>query len=114
MFDVELEPDEPDDEVVAMLLPLSLALLLRPPSIDWFKLPIRGFLKGLEGFVIFGWFEVTADEAELEKVRKCVEEACDPADCRRTLRLWPPWWLLFEAVALEEESPLEVDIAELR
>ena len=51
MFDVELEPDEPDDEVVAMLLPLSLALLLRPPSIDWFKLPIRGFLKGLEGFV---------------------------------------------------------------
>ena len=53
MFDVDElpEPDEPDDEVVAMLLPLSLALLLRPPSIDWFKLPIRGFLKGLEGFV---------------------------------------------------------------
>ena len=68
-------------------------------------------------YVLFGWFEVAADEAELEKVRKCVEEACDPADCRRTLRLWPtwpPWPLLFEAVALEEESPLEVDIAELR
>ena len=46
----ELQPDEPED-VVAILLPLSLALLLRPPSIDWFKLPIRGFLKGLEGLV---------------------------------------------------------------
>ena len=47
----ELEPDDPED-VVAILLPLSLALLLRPPpSIEWFKLPIRGFLKGLEGFV---------------------------------------------------------------
>ena len=46
----ELQPDEPED-VVAILLPLSLALLLRPPSIDWFKLPIKGFLKGLEGLV---------------------------------------------------------------
>jgi len=73
-------------------------------------------LKGLEGLVFFGWFEVVAEEAVLEKVRKCVEDTCDPADCRRTLRMWPPWWppLLFEAVAVEEESPLEVDIAELR
>lgn len=78
--------------------------------------PSRVFLKGLEGLVFFGWFEVVAEEAELEKVRKCVEDTCDPADCRRTLRMWPPWWppLLFEAVAVEDESPLEVDIAELR
>ena len=46
----ELQPEEPED-VAAILLPLSLALLLRPPSIDWFKLPIKGFLKGLEGLV---------------------------------------------------------------
>ena len=66
--------------------------------------------------LLFGWFEVVAEEAELEKVRKCVEDTCDPADCRRTLRMWPPWWppLLFEAVAVEDESPLEVDMAELR
>ena len=49
--EAELEPDDPE-EVVAILLPLSLALLLvRPPKIDWFKLPKRGFLKGLDGLV---------------------------------------------------------------
>ena len=56
--------------------------------------------------LLFGWFEVVAEEAELEKVRKCVEDTCDPADCRRTLRMWPPWWppLLFEAVAVEDKN----------
>ena len=42
-----LVPDDPE-EVVAMLLPLSLPLLLKPNA-EWFKLPIKGFLKGLDG-----------------------------------------------------------------
>ena len=42
--------DEAAEAVVAMLLPLSLPLLLKPNAELWlFKLPIKGFLKGLEG-----------------------------------------------------------------
>ena len=42
-----LVPDDPE-EVVAILLPLSLPVLLKPNA-EWFKLPIKGFLKGLDG-----------------------------------------------------------------
>jgi len=42
------EADEAAEAVVAILLPLSLPLLLKPNA-EEFKLPIKGFLNGLEG-----------------------------------------------------------------
>lgn len=47
------EADEAAEAVVAMLLPLSLPLLLKPNA-EEFKLPIKGFLNGLEGVGFFG------------------------------------------------------------
>ena len=50
--------------------------------------------------LLFGicWFE--------EKLLKCDE--CEPEDCLREFKLFPLW------LVLVDESPLEVDIAELR
>lgn len=47
------EAEEAAEAVVAILLPLSLPLLLKPNA-EVFKLPIKGFLNGLEGVGFFG------------------------------------------------------------